>query len=383
MSGRPVRRLDCDLLRVLCMAAVVYLHTAAKALRNSSGLVWHWANAVSSLATAAVPLFFMLSGALLLSEDRTASLSHLFRRRLPRLLVPLLAWSGVVIAAVWVQEGAEAALSIAAALPSTPAVVPYWFVYALLPLYLLSPLLKKMADGLSDSHWNYVVGLWLLLTIGLNTLHGFLPFGSVLRTLTGVHPTLNINAVGGYLGYFLLGARLSRLEKLPPRPLLWGTAAGLWALIALGTWRLFADTGSYDERFKSYLYLFAALLASALFLLLRSYAGEHASPRWLTGLSGLSFGVYLTHPLALSFWTLVWGEAFPQTMTILPHHLLLYGTVLLSCLLGVFLAGSIKPLCFLLTGQRFSAACRESNLFALKKRTGRRELRHKKHGKAP
>ncbi len=368
MSGRPVRRLDWDLLRVLCMAAVVYLHAAASALRESSGLVWHWANLVSSLATAAVPLFFMLSGALLLSEDKTASLSHLFRRRLPRLLVPLLAWSGVVIAVARVREGRQAALSIAAALPSTPAVVPYWFIYALLPIYLLSPLLKKMADGLSDSHWNYLTGLWLFLTVGLRTLHDFLPYGSVLRVFTAVHPSLNINAVGGYLGYFLLGARLSRLKKLPPRPVLWGTAAGLWGLIALGTWRIFAETGNYDERFKNYLYVFTALLATALFLLLRSCAGGRPSPRWLTGLSGLSFGVYLAHPLALSFWRLVWGEAFPQTMTSLPQHLLFYGTVLLSCLLGVLLAGSVKPLCFLLTGQRFSAACRESNLFALRKK---------------
>lgn len=69
------RRWDYDLLRVGSMVGVVYLHCAAAALRSASGAVWHFANLASSLATAAVPLFFMLSGALLLSQEGTADLS--------------------------------------------------------------------------------------------------------------------------------------------------------------------------------------------------------------------------------------------------------------------------------------------------------------------
>lgn len=62
-----------------------------------------------------------------------------------------------------------------------------------------------MTDGLSEAHWNYLVGLWLIATIGMDTLCDLAPAGPWQSALT-VHWTLNLDFVGGYLGYFLLGA---------------------------------------------------------------------------------------------------------------------------------------------------------------------------------
>lgn len=370
MSAKTGRRLDHDLLRVLCMAGVVYLHTAAGALRAYTGVVWHFANLASSLATAAVPLFFMLSGALLLGQESTGELSTLFRRRLPKVAVPLVVWSLVVIALEGFQKGAEAAGSLLLNFLSNPVLVPYWFLYALIPIYLVTPFLKRMTDRLQEDHWNYLVLLWLVLTIGLRTIRDFLPADHPLYTALTVHWTFNINFVDGYLGYFLLGARLVRLKRLPSRRVLWAAALGSYGIIAVGTWLLRRYTGTYDERFKSYVHIFTVVLSIAIFLLARSYLEHDRSPRWLAGLSGLSFGVYLVHPMAISFWMWVWGNFFHWTADSLGRYLLLYVEILLSCLAGIFLVASIKPLCFPLTGQRFSAACRESNLFALLRRDG-------------
>lgn len=362
MSGR---RLDYDLLRVLSMAGVVYLHSAAGILRTANSLLWHFANLVSSLATAAVPLFFMLSGALLLSQEKTASLPVLFRRRLPKVFVPLAAWSLVVALGTLIQAGPEAARALVLALPSTPAVFPYWFLYALIPMYLLAPLLKKMADGLDDAQWSYLVILWFGLTIGIGTLRDFLPEGSGAQTFFTLNWSLNLNMIDGYLGYFLLGGWLARLQSLPSRRALWGGGAALWAVITVGTWQLCRSTGAYDERFKSYVHLFAAALAVLLFLLARSYGEHRTSGRGITLLSGLSFGVYMAHPLVIYLWQLLWPLFFGGEADSLGEHILFYLLVLGCCLLGIFLAASIKPLCFLVTGQTFSAACRECNGFAL------------------
>ena len=337
MSALSRRRWDYDLLRVASMVGVVYLHTAAGALRQLGTPLWHFSNLLSSLATAAVPLFFMLSGALLLSHPRTAELGTLFRRRLPKVLIPLLAWSGVVIALAGVLSGPQAALDKLIPLLNTPVMVPYWFLYALVPIYLVSPLLKKMTDGLSEAHWNYLVGLWLIATIGMDTLCDLAPAGPWQSALT-VHWTLNLDFVGGYLGYFLLGARLA------------------------------SRTGVYDERIKSYLHLFTAVLAAALFLLARSYGEGRSSGRALTALSGLSFGVYLVHPMAIQFWQKAWTAWITPAVDTIPLQLGYYLAILLSCLVGVALLMSVKPLCWLFTGQSFSSACRKCNLFALFRR---------------
>lgn len=130
------------------------------------------------------------------------------------MLIPLLAWSGVVIALAGVLSGPQAALDKLIPLLNTPVMVPYWFLYALVPIYLVSPLLKKMTDGLSEAHWNYLVGLWLIATIGMDTLCDLAPAGPWQSALT-VHWTLNLDFVGGYLGYFLLGARLAGCKSSP------------------------------------------------------------------------------------------------------------------------------------------------------------------------
>ena len=368
MSAAAGRRLDCDLLRVLAMAGVVFLHTAADALRQPIGPLWHFANLITSLATAAVPLFFMLSGALLLGQDQTASMDTLFRRRLPKLLAPLLAWSAVAILLTGLMEGPQAAVNKLIPLLNTPVLVPYWFLYALVPIYLISPFLKRMADGLTDAHWNYLVGLWLVVTVGWNTLYDLAPAGAWKTALT-VHWTLNLNFVGGYVGYFLLGARLARLEKLPRRGALWGVVLATTALISAGTLWLTGSTGAYDERMKSYVHIFTAVLSTALFLLVRADTEHRSSGRLLTALSSLSFGVYLVHPLAIAFWRLVWPAWLPALDTI-PGLCLTYLLSLLGSLLGIWAVASLRPLCWVFTGQRFDEACRTCNLFTL---LGRKE----------
>ena len=358
MSALSRRRWDYDLLRVASMVGVVYLHTAAGALRQLGTPLWHFSNLLSSLATAAVPLFFMLSGALLLSHPRTAELGTLFRRRLPKVLIPLLAWSGVVIALAGVLSGPQAALDKLIPLLNTPVMVPYWFLYALVPIYLVSPLLKKMTDGLSEAHWNYLVGLWLIATIGMDTLCDLAPAGPWQSALT-VHWTLNLDFVGGYLGYFLLGARLARLQKLPRR----GTLCRHRRRHLLAHQPHRRLRRAHQELSASF-YRRAGRGPVPAGALLWGGPEQRAGPHCLVRavlrrLPGTPHG----HPVLAEG---VDGLDHPRG----GHHPQLgyYLAILLSCLVGVALLMSVKPLCWLFTGQSFSSACRECNLFALFRR---------------
>ena len=362
---KRVRRLDYDLLRVASMAAVVYLHTAADGLRQSEDLVlWHLSNLLSAAAVAAVPLFFMLSGALLLGSERTEDPVYLLRRRLPRVAVPGLCWSLLVIGGVWLVQGGEAALLKLVNLPAISVITPYWFLYALIPMYLLSPLLKRLTDHMEERHWRYLLGLWVVVTLGLNQLSGFLPdpWYALLRE----NQTLNVSLLEGYLGYFLLGAWLERLEKPPSRRVLLAVALGSWAVIALGTWAIFLVTGSYGEQFATYRGIFAMALSASLFLLFRDLFRERRSGRVTVLLSACSFGVYLAHPMAIELL-----QRLPGGTLTVPGQLAVWLLALAGCVLGVVLVSSVPGLCFLVTGQRFRDACRESNLFALLRMMGR------------
>ena len=88
----------------------------------------------------------------------------------------------------------------------------------------------------------------------------------------------------------------------------------------------------------------------------------------ITALSGLSFGIYLVHPLAIEFWQKVWTRFITPAVDTVPIQLGYYLAILLSSLAGIWVLTSIKPLCWVFTGQKFSTACRECNLFALLRR---------------
>lgn len=357
------RRLDFDLLRVGSMAAVVYLHTAAGALSQSENrILWHISNLLASLAVAAVPLFFMLSGALLLGSDRTDDPAYLLRR-LPRVAVPGLCWSLLVVGWVWLTQGGEMALLKLVNLPGMAVIVPYWFLYALIPMYLLSPLLKRMTDHLEERHWRYLLGLWVVVTLGMNQLSGFFPdpWYALLRE----NLTLNVSVLEGYLGYFLLGAWLERLERLPARWKLAAAALASWGIIAAGTWWMTNLSGTYGQQFSTYRGIFTMVLSSALFLLSRDLFGERRSGRGMVLLSACSLGVYLAHPMAIKLAERVIVALTGSLTLSVFTQLAVWLLSMAGCILGVVLVSSVPGLCFLSTGQRFQDACRESNIFAL------------------
>lgn len=366
------RRYDYDVLRVLSMLGVIYLHTAAGALRElDNPVLWNFSNAVVAFATPAVPLFFMMSGALLLEEDKTADLSFLFRRRLPKVLLPLCVWSALVLLYTALRGDPAGALNSALRFLNTPVVVPYWFVYALVPMYLISPLLRQMTARLSRPHWNYTMGLWMVLTLGLYTVRSFVPAAWVL-TVTE-HWTLNVNFVGGYLGYFLLGAWLERWERIPSRRVLAGIIGAMAALSILGTrWDTYAR-GAYSDRFTNYLTLFTMVLSAAIFLLAKScLRGRETQGKLLPLLAGVSFPVYLLHPLALGLVGRIWSlsTGLPEPATVL-HQITLYGLVVLFCIAAAVVLSSIPGVCFAFTGQSYAAACKSANLTALLRRKNR------------
>lgn len=360
---KPTRRRDYDLLRVLSMAAVVYLHTAAISLQTiENPVLWQFSNWLAALSTAAVPLFFMLSGGLLLGSGHTDDPSYVLRHRLPKVLVPGLFWSGLVIAGTWFIQGSEAALPLLLRLPHTTALTPYWFLYALVPMYLLSPLLKRMAEGMKPSHWKYLLGLWGVLSLARKSVYHLVP--EPYNFFFFENLTLTVSAVGGYLGYFMLGAYLERMKRTPSRRLLWAVVLCDWVVISLGTWYYTAKTGVYSQHFLDYRGIFAAILSAAIFLLAKSYLAQgKGSGKALILLAGCSFGVYLSHPFAIKLVEVLLGE--PSGI---PAQLLTWVLAVAGSVLGVVVVQSIKPLCFLVTGQKFSAACKESNLFALLRR---------------
>jgi surface polysaccharide O-acyltransferase-like enzyme len=349
-----------DVLRVLSMLAVVAMHTLYGTLRfNYGSAVWHLANVLNSLATASVPLFFMISGALLLSSPKTDSIRFTLRTRLPRVLVPFLVWSLIAVAYYllisWKVNGVpdwHAAAEALRNLPVRPTAAHLWFMYALIPLYILSPLIKKVTDAAGRNMIIYLLVLWFVASSLLPTLATFLP--EPYTTLVTRAVRYSVSTVADYAGYFVLGYYLMMLNRRAPKGLLALAVVASTACIALGTWWKTTSEGAYEGSFSIYPGLFVLVLSCALFLLCKEIVRARrlgvvagATVRFL---APLAFGIYLAHNLLVNLIGRLTDWIVAESVGAV---LAFYVVVLAASTLCIFVVSAVKPLCYVLTGQRY------------------------------
>jgi len=363
---QPERVQYLDVLRVFAMLSVVFLHTAAGDLRaNYGSSVWHFSNVLTALMSTSVPLFFMISGALLLDAPKTLSIGYTLKRRLPKVLVPFLVWSLIAIAyyAVisWRADGAPdlaAAVRSLKNLPAQPTAVHLWFMYALIPLYILSPIIKRLTDSLDRKTLIYLLVIWVFFSSLLPTLAKFLP-GSY-RPLVVLNSAYNVTLLAGYAGYFIAGYYLMHLKKRVSVKLLALTIVVDTILISLGTWWKTTSGALYWEAFKSYTGIFMLVLSIAVFLLFKEFMEERrlkgAMLSTVNFLVPLSFGVYLIHLFVvdLIYRTIPWSPA--KSVLVLIGA---YIVVLAVSVVFIFAISHIRPLGYALAGQGYRSRRKE------------------------
>ena len=363
MDGKQRHIWYIDILRVISAAGVIFMHTAASGLR--AGVLgaapyvtrgWHLMNLVTSFAFTAVPLFFMISGYLLLSDEKTQDVSYLFRRRLPRLLVPLAAWT--LVYAVWLSlaDGGPFLTGVLTRLRDalySQVNVSLWFLYALIILYVLSPFLYAGVHGLRPGGHKLVLGVIALVSLRAmlaallpNSLGGYLNF----------YATNAFQALGGNLLLMLLGWYLGTWEKRLPKPLLWGVAAGTWLVIVIGTYVRTRLNGYYDQAFQTQSAGFEVLLASSIFLLAKQRPDRPSRLLAAIPLVPLTLPIYLMHALVLLVMYRIGVD--PQRFSEIVAAAL---GALIVCFLASKTLASIRPLCFLFTGLRYKNASESCN----------------------
>lgn len=296
------RVLYLDFLRCLAICFVVVLHSIAPTLVNPkvySCTTWYLCMGIDPFDRAGVPLFFMISGFLLLSRRDTERIWAFYRHNIPKLVIPLTAWSLVYYAAevVWGQHPIQVEQFLGRFFNQG---VSYhmWFIYTLLGIYLLYPFLKRMVDRCTTRQ------LWVLV--------GIILFPTTLRPIFNQISPVQVYLFGpmmeGFLGYFLLGYLLGRVELgRKTRGLIYlGGAAG-YAACLLGNLAQASPQGIALPMDGGYM-LNHYLLASSLFVFFRTFFDKHEArlerfSRPLEKASNRVFGVYWVHVLILNMLT--------------------------------------------------------------------------------
>lgn len=286
-----------DLMRVAGIFFVICLHAAADLLHRYNDLPardWWAGNIYDSLVRMAVPLFFMLSGFLLLGKQEPIRLYAI--KRVNRIVVPLIAWSLLYI--FWKRyflNGTPIEATTFARLLLSPAHYHLWFLYALIGLYLYIPVLRPLVQYASDKVLYYFILLWFIAVSVLPLITKF----------TGTSSSIDLKMISGFVGYLVLGHLLGNITISRPHVLaaLVGTFVGTVVTMG-GTYVLTASrNGVLDQFFYGYLSPNVIILSASTFILLRYVSDKltipHTPSSLVKKLSAASFGIYFLHPMVL------------------------------------------------------------------------------------
>lgn len=293
-----------DLINVCAIPLVVFLHLRTFYWRPAPTGQWWTENLISGIGVAAVPLFLMNSGATMLDFAARSTLREFFTRRFVKILIPYAVWTEVYLFAGTAMKGEPTPgpgrmLGILGHGSSVAA--PFWYVEALLGIYLVIPFFALAVQGVKAVGWDHQRFCWFLAVVG-----GMGPV--LLPYLRGIWPSLSDQLqvpLGGYLGFVLLGYALSQLE-------LGRVSRGVFACLGILGYlgfvlvggRLMLDHGPSGDAalYTGYLTPTTVLIAASLMVGARSIDFSRwpdALLRGLQQLAGLTFGTFLLHQLLI------------------------------------------------------------------------------------
>jgi surface polysaccharide O-acyltransferase-like enzyme len=155
-----------DNLRVLATISVVFLHVSCPLLyKFESNPDWWCGNIYDSTVRFCVPIFVMITGALLLPKQY--DLTHFLKSKVIRILFPFLFWSFVyLLFNLFVKKtrGENLTLidTINYVIISIKKGTSYhlWYVYMIIGVYLFIPIISKCIKICSEKEILYFLIIW-------------------------------------------------------------------------------------------------------------------------------------------------------------------------------------------------------------------------------
>ena len=315
-----------DVVRFIAMFTVVCCHCTDPfnfypGTAPNIGEIKLWGAIYGSVLRPCVPLFVMITGALLLPVRGDAS--TFYKKRIPRVFYPFLIWSVLYNLFPWItgllglnpqiildffpyageevmQQSFSVSLEYILMIPFNFSIlaVHMWYIYLLIGLYLYLPVFSAWVEKASER-----AKLMFLLAWGVTLLLPYY-YQFVSNYLWG---TCSWNSFGmlyafaGFNGYLLLGHYLKNLEWSLKKTLAIGIpmfAAG-YAVTFLGFRHITALSEYTDEMlelFFTYCSLNVVMMTIPVFMLAKKVkVNSERMKKALANLTVCGFGIYMIH----------------------------------------------------------------------------------------
>ena len=293
-----------DMLRVTAMVMVVAIHTYALTkyyLFLSNKTYFLLLSLFDSLTRAAVPVFFMLTGAFALKRYVEGKSEYSYRSTVVKLVIPFVIFSiiGYIYTAISRNEPLSLISFLNQFLSAGGTQDHMWFMYVIILIYLFMPFIIKLTRTLDRSSLKKLILLVIILGNVLYTINALLFPTPLNKIFSGVSlPSLviysNYLLIGYYLNTYALSSRLKCIVFV----------FGALSILALPLLQLIYSSPYDIDKLTNGTSVFSLFIALSMFMLFKQYFSTHSFNKNLlsivTKISSLSFYVYMTHYTVLN-----------------------------------------------------------------------------------
>lgn len=287
-------RTDIIKARYWAILAVIMIHSAAPFLKEPIGTEFMIGNVFDGLARFAVPLFLMVSGALLLHKEEKVSV--FFKKRASKIILPFVAWSVIYYIYKFGIENFSITQLIKRFLENE-IYYHLWYLYLLVIIYLMIPILRKLVQHAPTSLLVYYVVISLALEM----------IGTTSTRFLDLSPQLYINGFSVYISYFIMGYLVFRRNIFQDYKKHLYIAGGLAAFaIVFGTLFLTDHLGKFNNYFYRSESIFVFVYTTFIMVFIMNRKEKILG--FTKSVSEVSFTIYFVHLIFLESYQKFLGQ---------------------------------------------------------------------------
>lgn len=276
-----------DIMRSFACIMVLFCHSPQPYI-NQPGQILMGINNYFGMAWGPI-LFFMISGACILGKDQQAI--PFLKRRFSRILFPTVIWSFVYIfmeCFIWKTAPSSESTYKILLIPFTPQYGSMWFMYVLIAIYLMAPILTPWLLKCTNKEIELYLGLWGI------TL--FLPYLELFDN--NVNEIIWRNGMLFYLSGFLWVAVLGYYCRFHMKSFhfsFWNIL--ICTFILLSPLYIYCIKSATGKTILSSTSIDAIATTTLAFIIIKKIKWGFIFQKQIRTIAKYSFGIYLSHML--------------------------------------------------------------------------------------
>lgn len=194
-----------DILKIFACFMVIINHTNGFILENNTFSNTTFYCIMFSICKIAVPLFLMITGVLILDKDYSYKkiLKCIFRVFVPTFSLSLIFYiKDVGINNINIFNFLKTILN-------NPYILSYWYIYALIGIYIVLPFIQKMVKNFTDKDFIAFISIFLIIPTFINFLKTYLKFSVNYNLQLSFFPIIiSIVICGNYISKTKLSKKI-------------------------------------------------------------------------------------------------------------------------------------------------------------------------------